>query len=581
MKRHWRNALLIAAAAAGAGGSAGGAVGRSALAIASGARAAAGQATPAAADLLLTNGRVLTVDAQRPEAQAVAVRGDRIVAVGASDEIGRYRGPATEVIDLHGQLVIPGFIESHGHFSGVGEAALELKLMDATSWPQILERVAAAARDARPGAWIVGRGWHQEKWAGPPSPAVEGFPTHASLDAASPRNPVLLTHASGHAAFVNAEALRLSKITRATPNPAGGEILKDAHGEPTGLLREAAADLVAPDRGDAARAERAMELASAEALSKGITSFQDAGASFAAIDMMKRLIDARRIGVRLWVMVSEPNAALATGLARYRAVDDRGSRLTVRAIKRQMDGALGSRGAWVLAPYRDKPDSVGLNPSPVGVLDETARLAIENGYQLAVHAIGDRANRETLDLFERAFRAHPSRRDLRWRVEHAQHLDAADIPRFARLGVIASMQPIHCTSDAPYVLDRLGAERAREGAYVWRSLLASGAVIASGTDAPVEDLDPIANYYAAVTRRTAAGDVFYPAQRMSRAEALKAYTLDAAYAAFEEGNRGSLTVGKLADMTVLSQDITAVPDAQIPATVVTLTIVGGRIVYRR
>ena len=542
---------------------------------------APGQSPPPPADLILTNGRVLTMEAGEPEAEAVAVRGDRIVAVGRSADLLRYRGPGTAVIDLQGQLAIPGLIESHGHFAGVGEAQLQLKLGDAATWEEILAQVKEAARAAKPGEWIVGRGWHQDKWKVRPSPAVEGFPTHASLDAVSPDHPVLLTHASGHAVFVNGRALALANITAASPSPMGGDILKDARGQPTGLLRETAADLVNIVPGDADRARRALELASAEVLSKGITSFQDAGSSFATIDLMKQLLDEKRIGVRLWVMVSENNARAAAGLARYRTIDYGGGFLTVRAIKRQIDGALGSRGAWLLAPYSDQPDSTGLNTMPVAELEDSARLAIEHGYQLAVHAIGDRANRETLDVFERAFRTHPAQRDLRWRIEHAQHLSAADIPRFARLGVIASMQPIHCTSDAPYVVERLGTARAEEGAYVWRALIDSGALIASGTDTPVEDVDPVANYYAAVSRRTRAGTVFYPAQRMSRLEALAAYTINGAVAAFQEDSRGSLKVGKLADITVLSQDITTIPEDRIPATTVRYTIVGGRIAYRK
>ena len=539
------------------------------------------QPAPAPVDLLLTNGRVLTMEEGAPEAEAVAVRGERIVAVGTSAALSRYRGPATHVIDLHRQLAIPGFIESHGHFAGVGEAQLQLKLGDATTWAEVVAKVAEAVRTAAPGEWIIGRGWHQDKWTTAPVPAVEGFPTRASLDAVAPRNPVLLTHASGHAAFVNGKALDLAHITVATANPAGGEILKDAAGRPTGLLRESAADLVHPGAAGADRARRALALASAEALSKGITTFQDAGSSFATIDLMKRMIDERQIGVRLWVMVSENNTRAAAGLKRYRTIDYGGGYLTVRAIKRQIDGALGSRGAWLLAPYSDQPDSTGLNTLPVADLEESARLAIANDYQLCVHAIGDRANRETLDVFERAFRANPARHDLRWRVEHAQHLSAADIPRFGQLGVIASMQSIHCTSDAPYVIARLGAARAEEGAYVWRKLLASGAVIANGTDAPVEDVDPIPNYYAAVTRRTAAGEAFYPAQRLTRMAALRSYTIAGAFAAFEEETRGSLKAGKLADITVLSQDITTVPEDRIRETVVVYTIVGGKVAYSR
>jgi predicted amidohydrolase YtcJ len=380
---------------------------------------------------------------------------------------------------------------------------------------------------------------------------------------------------------VNARAMALSDINPSTLNPAGGEILKDAAGNPTGLLRETAANLVRTESTDPGRARKALELASEEVLSKGITSFQDAGSSFSTIDLMRELIDAGKIRVRLWVMVREGNAREAPLLAKYRTVDYGNAHLTVRAIKRQIDGALGSRGAWLLAPYADKPDSAGFNTTALSDVSESARLALANGYQLCVHAIGDRANRETLDIFEQAFKVNPAKRDLRWRIEHAQHLSAADIPRFGRLGVIASMQGIHCTSDAPYVLERLGPKRAEEGAYVWQKLMKSGAVVSNGTDAPVEDVDPIANYYATVTRKTKGGSVFYADQRMSRMEALKSYTLNAAYAAFEDDSRGSLKVGKLADITVLSKDITTIADEDILSSTVTHTIVGGRVLFRK
>src|SRR5215208_868890 len=486
---------------------------------AAGTHTAVRQEAVAPADLVVTNGKVVTVEDAAPEAQGIAIRGGRIVALGSAADMRRYVGASTEILDVQGQLVIPGFVEGHGHFTGVGDAQLNLKLMPATSWEQIVRMVAEAAETAKPGEWIVGRGWHQEKWTSRPTPNVEGFPTHASLDAVSPRNPVLLTHASGHASFVNAKAMELSDINASTPNPPGGEILKDAAGNPTGLLRETAANLVHTGRGDPARARKVLELASREALSKGITSFQDAGSSFATIDLMKKMIDEGKIRVRLWVMVREGNQREAPLLAKYRTIDYGGGHLTVRAIKRQIDGALGSRGAWLLDPYSDKPDSAGLNTTPVADIAETARLAIANEYQLCVHAIGDRANRETLNIFEQAFRANPSRHDLRWRVEHAQHLSPQDIPRFGQLGVIASMQGIHCTSDAPYVAERLGRQRAEEGAYVWQKLMKSGAVVSNGTDAPVEDLDPIANYYATVARKTKDGTVFFPDQRMSRMEA--------------------------------------------------------------
>ena len=533
------------------------------------------------ATLVLTNGKILTVDESLPEVQAIAIRGDRVAALGTVADIRRYVGPSTEVIDLQGQLAIPGFIEGHGHFTGVGEAELNLKLMPTTSWDQIVSMVADAARTAKPGEWIIGRGWHQEKWTMRPNPNVEGFPTHASLDAVSPNNPVLLTHASGHASFVNAKAMEISDINRSTPNPPGGEILKDAAGNPTGLLRETASGLVHTNVGDPSRPRKALQLASREVLSKGITSFQDAGSSFATIDLMKQMIDQGQIGVRLWVMVREGNTREAPFLVKYRTIDYGDGHLTVRAIKRQMDGALGSRGAWLLEPYSDKPDSVGLNTASIADIAETARLAMANDYQLCVHAIGDRANRETLNIFEQAFKANPTRRDLRWRIEHAQHLSPQDIPRFGQLGVIASMQGIHCASDAPYVLERLGARRAEEGAYVWQKLMKSGAIVSNGTDAPVEDVDPIANYYATVSRKTKTGQVFYPDQRMSRMEALKSYTLNPAYAAFEESSRGSLKAGKLADVTVLSKDITTIAEDDIPTAHVTYTIVGGKVLYKR
>ncbi|MEO7270853.1 MAG: amidohydrolase [Vicinamibacterales bacterium] len=539
----------------------------------------------APATLVVTNARIVTVEDAQPEAEAIAIGGDRIVALGSRAEIARYVGPSTQVIDAQGQLVTPGFIEGHGHFNGVGEAQLSLKLMDATSWDAIVAMVEAAVKTAKPGQWIVGRGWHQEKWTSAPTPNVEGFPTHASLDRVSPDNPVVLTHASGHASFVNGKAMELSGITKATLSPDGGEVLKDPAGEPTGLLREKAESLIrqAPPSPEErmARARKVLELADREVLSKGVTSFQDAGASFATIDLMKTMVDERAIGVRLWVMVREGNEAEAPKLAQYRMIDYGAGHLTVRAIKRQIDGALGSRGAWLLDPYSDKSDSAGLNTTTVESIRDTAKLAIANGYQLCVHAIGDRANRETLNIFEDTFKANPDKKGLRWRVEHAQHLSPSDIPRFGLLGVIASMQGIHCTSDAPYVPARLGDRRAEEGAYVWQKLMKSGAIVSNGTDAPVEDVNPIANYYATVSRRSKDGKVFYPDQRMTRAEALKSYTWNAAYAAFEEETRGSLKVGKYADLVVLSKDITTIPEAEIPTAQVMYTVVGGKVRYQR
>jgi predicted amidohydrolase YtcJ len=541
------------------------------------------------ADLVLRGGRIVTLDDQHAEAQALAARDGRIVAVGSDADIAGHIGPSTQVIDLNGQFAMPGFIEGHGHFTGIGEYQRNLELLDATSWDQIVQSVAQAVEKAKPGEWISGRGWHQEKWAVPPRPSIEGFPTHQSLDAVSPNNPVVLRHASGHASFVNRRAMELSNITRTTPDPAGGEILKDASGNPTGLLRETAAGLVREGAGAPVptaeeaevRARQLLELADQEVISKGITSFQDAGAPYEVIDRMKRLIDAGALHVRLWVMVREnDNATLAAGLDRAWLVGYGGDWLTVRAIKASIDGALGSRGAWLLEPYADQPDSSGLGRS-IDSIKDTARLAIEHGYQLCTHAIGDRANREALNIYEETFKQYgKDGRELRWRIEHAQHLSAADIPRFGRLGIIASMQTVHATSDAVFVPARLGVTRAAGGAYVWQKLMKSGAIVTNGTDAPVEDVDPILNYYAAVTRRVSDGSVFYAGQTMSRLEALRAYTINNAFAAFEDDIKGTLSIGKLADITVLTRDITRVPDEEIKQAKVAYTIIGGKVAYQ-
>ena len=552
----------------------------------------ASQAT-SPADLVVTNGKVVTVEEGAPEAQAVAAVGGKIVAVGSSADIKKYIGPKTEVIDAAGQLVIPGFIEGHGHFTGVGAAAMNLNLMNTKSWDEIVALVAERVKTAKPGEWIIGRGWHQEKWDRRPEPNVEGFPVHDALSKVSPNNPVHLTHASGHASFANAKEMELSGVTGKTPNPAGGDFLKDAKGNPTGLFRERASSLIRTGTGESttpeerrARARRGLELASQEVVSKGVTSFQDAGSSFDDVELMKAMIDEGKIQNRLWIMIrpggKQPfTPEFGQALAKGRLINYGNGFLTVRGIKLSIDGALGPRGAWLLEPYSDQPDTHGHNTVPVETVRQTAKLAMEHGYQLCVHAIGDRANRETLDVYEEAFKANPGKKDVRWRVEHAQHLNAADIPRFARLGVIASMQGIHCTSDAPYVPARLGDKRSEEGAYVWQKLMKSGALVTNGTDAPVEDVDPIASYYATVSRKLKDGSVFYPEQRMNRMEALRSYTINTARSAFEEETKGSLKVGKYADMVILSKDILSVPEDEIPSAKVVATIVGGKVRYRK
>jgi predicted amidohydrolase YtcJ len=553
----------------------------------------AGQAPGAVrpADLVIRGGKIVTADEARPEAQAMAMSGDTIVALGSNQEMQRYVGPNTKVVDLKGALATPGFIDAHTHFTGIGEAARNLKLATAKNWDDIVLMVGEAAKKARPGEWILGRGWHQEKWSEVPSPNVDGFPLHEALSRVSPNNPVWLTHASGHAGFTNALAMKIAEIQRTTADPAGGQILKDKDGNPTGLFNERAQSLVAEAlaRDRATRTPEQVEadlrqviaLASQEALSKGLTTVHDAGSPPSTIEVMKRVVDEGKLPVRVWMMLREDAGKLAADMPKYRVVNYGDKRFTVRATKRAIDGALGSRGAWMLEPYADLATTTGMLTDSLDDIRMLAELAIKNDYQMAVHAIGDRGNRETLNIYEQAFKRHPEKngKALRWRIEHAQHISAPDIPRFGQLGVIASMEGIHCTSDAPYVLARLGPKRAEEGAYVWQKLMKSGAVIANGTDAPVEDVDPIPSFYASVSRRVKDGSVFFPDQRMSRMEALRSYTINAAYAGFDEAIKGSLSAGKLADVTVFSKDIMTVPEDQIPTARILYTIVGGTVQY--
>jgi predicted amidohydrolase YtcJ len=543
------------------------------------------------ADLVLMNGKIVKMDKTKSEAQALAAKGDVIIAVGSNEEIKPFISSGTKVIDLAGKLAVPGLIDGHGHFMSLGQTKMRLDLTTAKNWDEIVAMVADAVKKAEPGEWILGRGWHQEKWDKVPEPNVEGLPFHFELSKVTPKNPVFLTHASGHAGYANTKAMEMAGITKETPDPEGGEIVRDQHGNPIGAFRETAQGLVTSAMRDYLHGRtaeqkqadqiKAFDLAVQECLSKGITSFHDASSSFETIDFFKRMVDEGKMGVRLYVMISEGNKSLEEKLKDYRIINYGDKRLTVRAIKRFIDGALGSHGAWLLEPYNSLPTSVGLNTDPIDKMKEAARIAIENDFQLCTHAIGDRGNRETLNIYEEAFKAHPEKKDLRWRIEHAQHLHPDDIPRFGQLGVIAAMQGIHCTSDGPWVIKRLGEKRTAEGAYVWQKLIKSGAVIANGTDVPVEDVDPIPNFYALVTRKMKNGEAFYPDQKMTREQALQSYTLNCAYAAFEEDLKGSLTPGKLADITVLSKDIMTVPDDEILQTDVLYTIVGGKVMYEK
>ncbi len=533
------------------------------------------------ADLVLRGGKIVTMNPKQPQAEAIAIVGRRIARVGSDREIEEMIGPNTRVIELRGRLVVPGFIESHGHLLGLGQSRLILDLRGTRSAEEVAERVARKAREAKPGEWILGRGWDQNEWP------RKDFPTHEVLDRVAPRHPVYLTRVDGHAAWVNRRALELAGITRETADPPGGRLIRDARGRPTGVLIDRAMNLVARLIPPRSREEnkRALLLAIEECLRSGITSFHDAGASREAIELYKELLREGALRLRLYVMISGRDEAL------LREYVERGPEiglgehhLTIRAIKLVADGALGSRGAALLEPYADEPTQSGLLLLSEEEIYQIARRALASGFQVNTHAIGDRANRVVLNAYERAFREFPNVRDPRFRIEHAQILDEADIPRFARLGVIASMQAIHATSDMPWVPARLGEARAREGAYVWRKLLQSGARIANGSDAPVEPLNPLLGFYAAITRQDERGNPpggWFPDQRMTREEALRSFTLDAAYAAFEEHLKGSLEPGKLADLVVLSKDIMTIPPAEILRTEVDLTLVDGRIVYER
>ena len=532
------------------------------------------------ADLVLRNGNIVTVDDANPRAQALAAKDGRIVALGSDADIEQYIGSNTQVIDLDGMTAIPGLIEGHGHFMGVGDANLQLKLMEVANWGEIVAMVEEAVAQADPGELIRGRGWHQEKWDEVVEGSVEGVPTHHSLSAVSPDNPVILRHASGHATFANAKAMEMAGIGADTRSPSGGEIVRDASGNPTGYLKEGAGGLLGPAQQGAVAPDprRVVQLAQEEALAKGLTSFQDAGSGFNTIDVFREMAEDGSLKIRLWVMIRASNEELAEKLPDYKIIGAGDDRLTVRAIKRSIDGALGSHGAWLLEPYNDLPESSGL-PRDIEGIYETAELAIQHGFQLGVHAIGDRGNRVVFDIFEETFEKHPDQQDVRWRIEHAQHLHPDDIPRFGNLKVIASMQGVHATSDGPWVEPRLGAERAEWGAYVWQDIMKAGGMVTNGTDAPVEDVDPLASFYATVSRRMNNGEVFYPEQRMSRMEALKSYTINVAYSGYEEDIKGSLEVGKLADVTVLTKDIMTIPENEILSTQVAYTIVGGVVMY--
>jgi len=553
--------------------------------------------TASTATLLLYNGHLFTADSLRPEATAIAIAGDRILAVGTDAEMQAWVNEKTERIDLQGAFAMPGFIEGHGHYSSLGRSLQNLNLMPTKSWDEIVGLVADKTKSAAPGEWIEGRGWHQEKWNASPGRTVNGYPYHDLLSAASPQHPVVLYHASGHSLFANQQAMQLAGISPETADPVGGRIVRDAAGRLTGVFEENAMDLIEkpfsdwknrrPEAERATAFDRSAALAAQECLAKGITSFQDAGSSFWELAQYRRLAEAGQLPLRLWAMASQPKQSELSKLSAYPQVGIGQGHFTCRAVKCYLDGALGSYGAWLLAPYADKPDSYGQNTTPLDSIEVVAQTCEQYGLQCCVHAIGDRGNREVLNVFEKISFPGAERLNSRWRIEHAQHLDPQDIPRFAQLGVIASMQAIHCTSDAPFVVKRLGTERARTGAYAWRSLLDADAHLANGTDAPVEDVNPLPCLYASVTRMPMAAPngspsaAFFPEQKMTRHEALLSYTLWNAFAAFEEQEKGSLTPGKYADIVVLSKDLLRCAPEEILQAQVLKTIVGGQVKFAR
>jgi predicted amidohydrolase YtcJ len=532
--------------------------------------------SPRQADLIVT-GTIYTADPARPRAEAFAIAGDRIIAVGTRAELAALAGPATRTLDERDGAIVPGLHDAHGHFLGLGESLAVLDLRDTETEAVIAAKVATAVKAAQAGRWVIGRGWDQNDW---PS---RRWPTRAVLDAVSGDTPVVLERIDGHASWVNSEALVRGGITATTPDPPGGRLLRDASGAPTGVLIDNAQQLVTRHVPPPSREEIESQILAADRETRrlGLTMVHDAGASSATIEAYRRLSASGRLATRLYVMIDSGAATTKEWFARGPLLDPT-HRLTVRAVKLYADGALGSRGALLLEDYADERGTAGLRVTSPERMAEVANAAVAAGFQPCTHAIGDRANREVLDLYERLESTVAAARELRPRIEHAQILDEADIPRFGRLGVIASMQPTHCTSDMPWVPARIGAERTAEGAYVWQKLLGSGAHLASGSDFPVESANPLLGFYAAITRQDTSGNPpegWAAGQRLSRDLALSSFTTEAAYAAHAERDLGRIAVGMLADFVVISRDIMTVSPADVPGAEVRRTFIAGRQVY--
>ncbi len=549
--------------------------------------------------MILFNGNIYTVDSQLPVVQSVAIKNGLVLKAGTNDEIKKLSSSNTEMIDLKGNFLMPGFIEGHGHFSGLGKSLLQLNFLKTKSWEEIVAMVAEAAKTAKPGEWIEGRGWHQEKWDSTPIQNVHGYPYHDALSEVSPNNPVVLRHASGHGLLANKKAMDLASISKETPNPSGGEIVRDIKGNAIGMFEERAMKSILNIYQDhlskLSKKEienlwlKGIKLAQQKCLENGITSFQDAGttpnadflSSYEELAQYERLAKAGELDLRMWTMLRHGSEDLKKYLNEFPKVDVGNGFFTCKAVKTELDGALGSYGAWLLEPYDDKPGFVGQNTTSVEEVAKIAEMCLAKKMQMCVHAIGDRGNREVLDIIENLSKKSPEIKNLRWRMEHAQHLHVEDIPRFEKLGVVAAMQGVHCTSDAPFVVKRLGEQRSKEGAYAWKSLLKSGAVVANGTDAPVEDISAIESFYASVTRKRADnGFEFFTEQAMSREEGIYSYTMANAYAAFQEDKKGSITPGKYADLVLLSNDLINCPEEEILKTKILFTMVGGEIKYQ-
>jgi predicted amidohydrolase YtcJ len=533
------------------------------------------------ADAVFKNGNIYTVNERQPRAEAIAVKGGKIIFVGSNKDARAYEGKTTRVVDLKGNTVVPGLTDSHYHLSGVGEREMTLNLEGTTSLEDFLAKVKARVDKAKPGEWVTGRGWIETFW----KPPV--FPTRWDLDKISPNNPVILTRADGHATVANSAALKIAGVDKSTPNPFGGEIVKDKQaGEPMGMLLDGAQSLVRKNIPATTKAdeEQAILLGVKRSIELGWCEIQDAGGSYTDVEMMRKLYGEGKIKLRIFKAVHGPNMGSAKLLAEGASVGEFDNRFTFRTIKVVFDGALGSRGAWLLENYSDN-NSRGFPTVKEDALYPMLVEALRKGIQVETHAIGDKANRTILDLYEKAFNAVPlgerKVRDPRWRVEHAQIVDPADIPRFAKLGVIPSMQPSHAIGDLHFAPSRLGMKRL-EGAYAWQSFIKQGSIVAGGSDAPVERGEPMIEFYAAVARkdqRGFTGEGWHPEQAVSREQALKMFTIWAAYAAFEENLKGSIEAGKLADLTVLSADIMKVAEPEILKTRCVMTVIGGEVVF--